>query len=163
MRTFLGLLALLVGFAHCLAEQKTASSNPERAAVLQAVQQFFDAMRARDAAGIAAIWQPTTQFAEGRPAKDGYAVSQENIEQLTAELQQSPVGWLERIWDPTVLIEGRLAVVWARYDFHVGDKFTHNGTDCYTLLKTDLGWKIVGLVFTVEPGPKTENPAGPPP
>ena len=162
MRKLLVLLTLLVGFTLSWATEDSFTASPERAAVLKTVQQFFDAMQAKDAAGIAAVWEPKTQFAVGQPAKNGYAVTAETIEQLTAGLQQSPVGWIERMWNPTVHIEGSMAVVWGRYDFHVGDKFTHNGTDCYTLLKTATGWKIVGLVFTVEPGAKTENPAGPP-
>ena len=32
----------------------------------------------------------------------------------------------------------------------------------FTLLKTDRGWKIVSAAYSVEPGPQTENPAGPP-
>jgi hypothetical protein len=161
MRTFLVLLALSVGFIRCAAAD-LGVSGPERETVLKTVQQFFDAMKAQDAAGIAAVWQPNTQFSVGKADKNGFAVSQPTIEQLSADLQKSKVGWLERMWKPTVHIEGRMAVIWARYDFYVGDKFSHNGTDCYTLLKTDRGWKIVGLAFTIEPGPTTENPSGPP-
>lgn len=161
MKKSLLLAALLLSSAS-LALAAPADPAPDKAAVLAVVQKFFDAMQARDAVGIAAVWQPNAQFAIGAPRQDGYATKQETIEQLTASLMKSPVGWLERMWNPTVLLDDRLAVVWARYDFHVGDQFTHNGTDCYTLLRTDSGWKIVGLAFTVEPGGKTENPAGPP-
>ena len=58
--------------------------------------------------------------------------------------------------------DGRIAVVWTRYDFHRDGKMSHNGTDCFTLLKTDAGWKIVCLAYSVEPATQTENPAGPP-
>ena len=164
MRIFGGMKkSLLLWVALALAGRAEAVESPaEKSAVLQVVQKFFVAMQARDAAGIAAVFQPNTQFAVGAPGKDGYAAKQETIEELTAKVMKSPVGWLERMWNPTVLLDDRLAVVWARYDFHVGDKFTHNGTDCYTLLRTDTGWKIVGLAFTIEPGTKTENPAGSP-
>ena len=59
-------------------------------------------------------------------------------------------------------VEGRIAVVWTRYDFHRAGKMSHNGTDCFTLLKTDQGWKIVNGAYTVEPSDRTENPSGPP-
>lgn len=71
---------------------------------------------------------------------------------------KDPLPWFERIRHPTVLIEDRIATVWARDDFHKGSNFTHNGTDCYTLLKTDAGWRNAGLVFTIEPGPTTKTP-----
>jgi len=163
MNKILPVLAVMLSFSVGLMRAGTPDPAQDKAAVLAVVQRFFDAMKTRDATVIAAVWEPHAQFAVGAPGKDGYAASQETIEQLTSDLMKSPAGWLERMWNPTVHLEDRIAVVWGRYDFHVGDKFTHNGTDCYTLLKTDTGWKIVGLVFTVEPGPKTENPAGPPP
>ena len=79
-----------------------------------------------------------------------------------ARLKDGKEALLERMWSPTVHINGRIAVVWTRYDFHVNGKFTHSGTDCFTLLKTDQGWKIASCVYSVEPGAHTEHPAGPP-
>ena len=162
MKRLLVLLALSAVGSSQMTAAEPASPSAESATVVKVVQQFFDAMQARDAEGIRRVWQPKTQYAAGRSKDNGYAVGQKIIEDLTAELLKGNQPWLERMWNPTVHVEGRMAVVWARYDFHVGDKFTHNGTDCYTLLKTDEGWKIVGLVFTIEPGARTENPAGPP-
>lgn len=137
-------------------------ANDDKTAVLAVVQRFFDAMQTVDAAGISATWLPHSQYSLGVSGNDGYKTKQNTVENLTTELVTGKVPWLERMWSPIVLVAGRTAVIWGRYDFHVGNKFTHNGTDCYTLLKTDAGWKIAGLVFTVEPGGTTENPAGPP-
>lgn len=163
MKSLVALLALSVMLSsRAGAAEPSAAPTPESAAVLKVVQQFFEAMQARDADGIRRVWQPETQFSLGVRKDGGHAVAHETIEELTAELMKDNQPWLERVWHPTVHVEGRLAVVWARYDFHVGGQFTHNGTDCYTLFKTDAGWRIVGLVFTVEPGGLTENPAGPP-
>ena len=70
--------------------------------------------------------------------------------------------YLERMWSPTVHFTGRIAVVWTRYDFHLNGAFSHNGTDCITLLQTDAGWKIATCAYSVEPGSRTEIPAGAP-
>jgi len=145
-----------------LASAGAANPAQGKAAAVAVVQKFFNAMVARDGGGIRETFLPGTQYALGVPTADGYITKLKTIETLIAEVQQDPQPWLERVWHPTVLIEDRIATVWARYDFHKGSKFSHNGTDCYTLLKTDAGWKIAGLVFTIEPGGKTENPAGPP-
>ena len=134
----------------------------EREAVLAVVESFFQAMQSRDGAAMRAAFQPKTRFAYGGPAGSGYAVSQADIEEFSERAQKDPQAYNERMWSPEVLIDGRVAVVWARYDFHRGAKFSHNGRDCYVLLKTDNGWKIVSLVFSVEPGDRTENPSGPP-
>lgn len=137
-------------------------ASADRAAVLQVVQEFFDALHAKDGGRLRAICQPGAQLTSGRPAPAGYALRQRPIETDAAHFAESKDAYLERMWSPTVHIDGRIAVVWARYDFHLNGKFSHNGTDCFTLLKTDPGWKIVGAAYSVEPGTKTENPAGPP-
>jgi hypothetical protein len=41
--------------------------------------------------------------------------------------------------------------VWAPYDLWVNKKFSHCGVDVFTLIKTNQGWKIASLVYTVEP------------
>ncbi len=130
--------------------------------MLQVVQEFFDALQAKDASRLRAIFQPGAQLTSGRPTPEGYALRQLPVETDAARYAESPDAYLERMWAPTVQIEGRIAVVWTRYDFHLNGKFSHNGTDCFTLLKTDRGWKIVSAAYSVEPGPQTENPAGPP-
>ena len=48
----------------------------------------------------------------------------------------------------TVQIEGTLAQIWASYDFHFGQTFSHCGVDAVQLLKTAEGWKIMSLADT---------------
>ena len=162
MKTTFALLALLLGLFQLVGAEAPGSSAAESAAVVKVVQQFFDAMHARDADGMRKVYQPNSQFTWGAPGAEGYSVRQQTIETFAEQAKGSPIQYLERMWEPTVHIDGRIAVVWTRYDFHRGDKFSHNGTDCYVRLKTDHDWKIVSLVFSVEPSAKTENPAGPP-
>jgi hypothetical protein len=161
MKNLCAFLALLLG-ASRLGAAEPVVKNDETAAVLQVVQQFFDAMHAQDEAAMRKTFHPNSQFAWGMPAATGYTVKQQTIEAFAKRERSPSAPPLERMWNPTVHLDGRAAVVWARYDFHLGDKFSHNGIDCYVLLKTDDGWKIVSLVFTVELGTKTEHPAGPP-
>ena len=69
--------------------------------------------------------------------------------------------WLERIWNPTVLVHGPIAVVWAEYDFHLNGKLSHCGVDSISLLKTSAGWKISSISDTRETAGCT-SPLGPP-
>ncbi|MFQ5529997.1 MAG: hypothetical protein ACE5FP_06550, partial [Gemmatimonadota bacterium] len=55
---------------------------------------------------------------------------------------------LERMWDPTVHIDGRLATVWTPYDFYRDGEFSHCGVDVFVIARTGDGWKIVSLVDT---------------
>lgn len=140
----------------------TPPSDDARKEVVRVVQRFFDAMSAQDAAGIRAVFHPGAQFSSSRPMEDGIRVSSDSIEHFAARAAVVKERYLERMWSPTVLFGGGIAVVWARYDFHVGRRFSHNGTDCFTLLLTAEGWRIASLAFTVEPGPRTEHPSGAP-
>lgn len=162
MKPVIKSLLLSVLLAHSVTAAEPDSTHGDQKAVLQVLQQFFDALHDKDGDMLRAICQPGAQFSSGRPASEGYVVRSRPVEADIASFAESKDIWLERMWAPTVHIEGRIAVVWTRYDFHRSGKFSHNGTDCFTLLKTDAGWKIVCAAYSVEPGGKTENPAGPP-
>ena len=41
-------------------------------------------------------------------------------------------------------------------------KFTHSGIDVFTLARTDTGWKILDLAFTIEPNAPSQHPGGAP-
>lgn len=162
MKTLLPVLAFLLFPLAALADMGTPDPTQEKAAVLTVVQRFFDALHAKDGEALRATCQPGAQITAGRLADSGYVTRQRSIEADIAQLAEAKEAWLERMWSPTVHINGRIAMVWTRYDFHRDGKLSHNGTDCFTLLKTDTGWKIACLAYSVEPATQTENPAGPP-
>ena len=69
----------------------------------------------------------------------------------------------ERIWDPEVRVDGGVAIAWAPYDFYIDDSFSHCGHDAFQLIRTDRGWKLASIVYTVEQPPECElHPDGPP-
>jgi hypothetical protein len=57
----------------------------------------------------------------------------------------------EVYWDPSVLLQGNIAVVWAPYSFDYDGKRTHCGIDVFNLMKIDGAWKVTGIQYTVEP------------
>jgi hypothetical protein len=69
---------------------------------------------------------------------------------------------LERMWDADVRVFGRIATVAAPYDFHRDGVFSHCGTDVFDLVKTPEGWKISGILYTVERQGCRPSPLGPP-
>jgi hypothetical protein len=56
--------------------------------------------------------------------------------------------WDERITFDQVLIDGNLASVWTKYQFYLGNKFSHCGVNSFQLVKGQEGWKIVYLIDT---------------
>lgn len=160
MKSFaLLLLALLPSYAsEALSSPKSAG---ERDQVLQVVQGFFDAMAKSDGEALRALAVPGSQVTVApRPGTEG-PVRRRMIEADVDSLKANKNQLLERMWNPTVLIEGRIAVVWTPYDIHRNGKFAHNGIDVFTLMKLTEGWKIVSIAYTIEPEPPSRHPAGP--
>lgn len=157
--TWAALLGLLILLAIPSSAQAQTS---EEEAVVAAVQQLFDAMAARDTLAARAVLLPEGRFHSIRETDDGPRVGSSSHREFLDQLTMPGEDWLERLWNPTVLIHGPMAVVWTEYDFHRDGQFSHCGVDAFSLFKTDDGWKIAGTIYTVEPTGCTESPLGPP-
>ncbi len=151
----IGLLVLLLGVA-------PARAQSEKEAVVATVQHLFDAMAARDTLAARAVLLPEGRFFSIRDTDDGPRVGSSTHREFLDQLTTPGADWLERLWNPTVLVHGRMAVVWAEYDFHRDGAFSHCGVDAFSLFKTADGWKIAGTTYTVEPTGCSESPLGPP-
>lgn len=147
------LWALVLGSASLCAEAQS-----EEKAVLAVVQRLFDAMAARDSAAARAVLIPEGRYfsvrENGAQVVVGGATNSEFAERLAAGKE----AMLERMFEPRVLVHGRIAMVWTPYDFHRNRKFSHCGVDSFSLLKTSEGWKIAGIVYTVEPSGCPDRP-----
>lgn len=136
-----------------------AADSPEEKEVIAAAQKLFDAMSAHDAASARAAMLPDVHFTS--VGADG-KVTGSTGEQFATRMGEIQKPILERIWAPKVLIRGRLAQLWAEYDFYFDGKFGHCGVDVFTLAKTAEGWKIAAVADTRETEGCTPSPLGPP-
>jgi hypothetical protein len=147
---FLILLALAPSL---LAKDTPADGGPQAI-----VEQLFAAIAAQKVDVVRSLFTPNAVLLsvkdDGTPARMRY----EDFADLLASSKN--VG-LERIWNPTVLIHGPIAVVWAEYDFHLNATLSHCGVDSVSLLKTSSGWKISSISDTRETAGCT-SPLGPP-
>lgn len=131
----------------------------EKDDVVAAVQKTLDAMQARDAAAIRATMLPEAQFFV--VLDDGRARAT-TLDQFAARIGQAKEPLLERMWNPTVRISGRLATLWAQYDFHRNGTFSHCGVDAVHLLKTPEGWKLASIAYTMQTKGCALSPLGAP-
>lgn len=60
---------------------------------------------------------------------------------------------VERGFDPTVLVSRMVAVVWYPYDIYVSGKWSHCGVDIINLVRSDDGWRIASMTWSVEQPP----------
>jgi hypothetical protein len=139
---FLGATSLV------LALPASAQSEAEKE-VLTPIVALFDAMRKRDSTAVRAVFAPEARMV-GVQERDG----QVNLRYMNPNDFVRAVGaapsppWDERIYDPEVRVDGRVATVWVKYDFLAGDKWSHCGIDAFQLVKLADGWKITQLADT---------------
>ena len=157
------LLALLSPLgSRALRAQATPADPTVVATVVASVQRLFDAMAARDTAAARSLLLPGTRLVSisndtgpAIPRSQGDSAFLRMLATRTDRL-------LERMWSPVVQVQGRIATVWTPYDFHIGGRFSHCGIDAVTLLRTDAGWQIAGLLYTVQRTGCSPSPLGPP-
>jgi len=145
-----------------LVAQTPGASDPDRQAVLALAQAFFDALAAKDGPALRKLCLAEARIYSLRPGPAGATVRHRSLEEDITALTQSRERLLERMWNPTVHLQGRIAMVWTPYDFHRDSVFSHSGIDTFTFLKTDQGWRIAALAYSVEPDRPSAHPSGPP-
>jgi hypothetical protein len=133
----------------------------DQAAVVNMVQTFFDAMTDRDVDVMRTLLTTDGIFYGYRETADGLQITRPTHESFVAGIGERNNTLIERFWDPQILLHNRMAIVWTPYDFYVDGEFSHCGIDNFNFLKTDEGWKITGIVFSMEPDNCAESPLGP--
>ena len=157
----MGRLTIMIAATSVLLAATRAESQTPRDSVVAAVNEFFRAMTARDTAALARV-----QFTDGiqyaaRMQGDSVAIRRGTSEGFAQQLAGMSDTYVERMWEPTVLVHGPLAVVWAPYDFHRNRTFSHCGIDAFTLLRSPTGWKIATVSYTTEATGCKPSPLGP--
>lgn len=143
------LVCLLFVSSYTLQAQEPASTDKK--AVIRIVDQFFEALEKKDTALYSSLVMRNAQIWVSRKLKDSLQTPMRSFTEDIQKLHQYKETLLERALSYQVTIHNNIAVVWAPYTFHLGEKLTHCGIDVFTLLKAAAGWKIVSAVYTVEP------------
>jgi len=127
-------------------------SSAERAAVLAAVDGFFNGMRKRDSAGLAngftsrATWV-TVAYRDGK-VSIGRRPAAPDVGRMVRAPQDLDERWLE---EPVVRMDGDVALAWGYYQFKVGGNVSHCGYDSFHLVREDGVWRLEGGAYTVRP------------
>ena len=122
------------------------------------VQKTFDAMAAKDGPAIESCFTKDARLIAIRESGES---SSTNVADFAKRISSATFKVLERMWNPEVRISGRLATLWAPYDFHRDGKRTHCGIDQVDLVQTPDGWRIATLIYTIETKACPDSPLGP--
>lgn len=151
---------LLLSVLHSI--PASAQESADRQAILETVDGFFTALGSHDRNALIALTLPgSLNISVANPAN---SVRDINIQSYTRMINGLGAGgpeFLERYWDPTVLIEGNIAVFWAPYDFHIDGEFSHCGIDSFQLVKREGQWLLSNLSWTRQREGCSPSPLGP--
>jgi hypothetical protein len=166
-----GLLAAMVP-AGALLAQEGRYSDPEaymleaRAEVLVTIRAALSTLGDRNVEAHRELFLPEATIT-AVTMRDGERTTRvSTLEESINSIAAVTVPMVERIWDPEVRVDGGVAVVWAPYDFYINGSFSHCGHDGFQLVRTERGWRLASLIYTVEQPPDCELhpdglPAGP--
>ena len=123
----------------------------EEAAILDAIDRFSVAMASRDAAAYADSITPDGMTYSQRWVDGQWRLRRRTNQYHIDTLNDESSVLNETYWEPTVLIRGPMAVVWAPYRFRIDGKVSHCGIDVFEMLKIDGRWIMGNAMWTVEP------------
>ena len=165
-----GLLASLVPAGALMAQGQ--ESDPEammleaRAEVLVTIRAALSTLGDRNVEAHRELFLPQATIT-AVAMRDGERTTRvSTLEESINSIAAVTVPMVERIWDPEVRVDGGVAIVWAPYDFYIDGSFSHCGHDGFQLVRTERGWRLASLIYTVEQPPDCELhpdglPAGP--
>ncbi len=137
-----------------LALQLAAQTIDDKTAAIAVVNQLFDGMKAKSVEQLKAVFSADGQLVAIDKPRDGKGISKTRIisGEAFAKMISEAKGadFIEKMPTPEARIAGDLAIVTGRYTFHVGDKFSHCGTNTFNLVRTETGWNIANGASTLE-------------
>src|SRR4051812_19888645 len=147
MRLLLLLTALLLPCA-AAAQTPAAAKNADSDAVLAPINAVFAAFEAGDApAMLRQVYPDGRVTASGRRADGASNLRQQSWTQF-AERVTPARAFQERITDPTITIDGDIAMVWTPFVVRAGGKVSNCGIDHFDLVRENGAWKVMNLTFS---------------
>lgn len=160
-RTLLATMALLMTLAAKPAPLAAQAPRTVKDSVVAVVHEFFRTMTANDSSGAAKTVNGEGTMFSFQPRGDSTVLTHSLLSTFPVMLATSKRALVERMWNPTVLVHGKIANVWAEYDFHINGEFSHCGVDSFALAREPLGWRIIHVSYTVERTGCKPSPLGP--
>ena len=172
LATLIATFALSFGVvpASGLAAQSAAQSGAQSAersadstAALETATALLRAISTRDAALARQVMLPGAQLvAIGDPAIATARARTQTDSAFVQMLTDPGPKFLERMWEPTLFLQGSVATIHAAYDFHLDGAFSHCGVDTFTLVKSQGQWRISHIAYTTQRSGCAPSPLGTP-
>jgi len=137
------LLALLITGA-----APATAGEADGAAVLARLDVLFAAFEAGDAAAMLRQVYPDGRVTASGLRADGASHLRQQSWTQFAERVRPGAGFQERISEPTIRVDGDIAMVWAPFVVRVAGRISNCGFDHFDLVREDGVWKVMNLTFS---------------
>lgn len=143
-------------------EVESAATTPgtDAAEVTHLAHDFMDALSQRNTTRLDELLADHARLFSIREGDGGPQYAVRSREEFLQGLAEGGTAFVERIWEPTVEVSGRIAMVWAPYDFHLDGEFSHCGIDVLAFMKMAEGWKVTSITYNVVREGCPESPLG---
>ena len=155
-RTFMRLnyLELFLGIllsASALEGKPIMPASQDEALVLNAANDFFDAMRSRDQMRLERILLPAgSLFYETRNSDGSWKLKHLSNAKWLADYAKSTSRIDEQPSRSKVKVFGPIAIISQQYVFSVDGQVRHCGTNILQLVKSEQAWRIANITWTEE-------------
>lgn len=147
----LGAILLILTFTTslvCFGQDKDSKRAEKISSV---IQELFDGYRVGDSTRVRAVFtgdaraQSIMTTTEGVDKLSDFTSIDNFIKYIGGGFEEVHD---EKLWDMQIHADSKLATVWTKYAFFLGEKFIHCGTETFLLSKVKNDWKIFYLVDT---------------
>lgn len=123
----------------------------EEEAILKVVDEFLLAIGNHDYEAIKTLQvaEGTTFFQRGPKSDRKPVVRRPNADFMKPQPNADP--FIERYWNPVVLVRGDLAMVWAPYELRDNGQVVHCGIDGFDMVKLEGKWRVGNVLSSMEP------------
>jgi len=129
----------------------TQTNSQEEKLILQKVNQFFEALEKQDTILLKSIAILDGQTTSIRSQNDSLLIRIATYKDRMKSFVNPQSVIYEKMLSAEIKIHGRIAMAWVPYTLSINQIFNHCGIDVFTFFKTQEGWKIVSLDYSVEP------------
>ena len=116
----------------------------------EVIETFFEAFHQKDTTSLKDFFMHDARLTSVQNSLDGVKAKEESVEDFIKAISSIPddVTFKERLLGFNVVDASGMTLVLTPYEFYVNGRFSHCGTNVFTLVKKESKWKILALYDT---------------
>ncbi|KAF2506640.1 nuclear transport factor 2 family protein [Flavobacterium zhairuonense] len=127
------------------------TANAQKQDVQKTIEVFFEGFHQKDSTKMKSVCSDRIILQSiSESSTKGNKLSDEKASVFYKSIASIPANmkFQEKILSYNIQIDGRMAHVWAPYEFYLNEKLSHSGVNTFTLFKEKDSWKIIYLIDT---------------